>query len=191
MFPARVLLESLGMLTLWALIARLRAPAVSTVMRRALFALVAAIALGWGGWSTARGLAAAHERSLERSVPDSQTLTAISITLNKRIPAGEAIMSNLGPALAWQTNHPVVHLALAPGDVELCRRHLDFRHIVLVFRDARSAWGQWSEVVAREGWANTLDMGVARETRYISPDGFLIVWLELRPRGPELAAAVR
>jgi hypothetical protein len=100
-------------------------------------------------------------------------------------------MSNLGPALAWQTNHPVVHLALAPQDVEPCRRLLDFRHIVLVYRDARAAWGQWSEVVARDGWANTLGLGVAHETRYTTRDGFLIVWLELRPRGPSLASAVR
>ena len=191
MFPARVLLEPLGMLALWALVARLQAPAVSTDARRALLALVVALALGWGGWSTARGLAEGRAGSRERSVPASATLTGISIMLSEQVPPGEVIMSNLGPALAWQTNHPVVHLALAPQDVESCRRHLDFRHIVLVFRDSRSAWGQWSEIVAREGWANTLGMGVAHERRYTTPDGFLVVWLELRPRAPELASAVR
>ena len=191
MFPARVLLEPLGMLALWALIARLRGPAVTPFMRRALLALTATLALGGGAWSTARGLTEAREASLERSVPATRTLTALSIALNERIPPGEVIMSNLGPALAWQTNHPVVHLALAPGDVEPCRRHLDFRHIVLVFHDARSAWGQWSEVVAREGCANTLGLEVAHETRYTTRDGFLIVWLELRPRGPALASAAR
>jgi hypothetical protein len=191
LFPARVLIEPLGMLSLWALVARMRSPAVTAAMRRTLYVLVAAIALGWGGWCTARGVTEARAASRERSVPASHTLTSLSIVLNERIPPGEVIMSNLGPALAWQTNHPVVHLALAPADVEACRRRLDIRHVVLVYRDARDAWGQWSEIVARDGWANTLGMGVAHETRYTTKDGFLIVWLELKPRGPALASATR
>jgi hypothetical protein len=189
LFPSRAVLEPLGMLALWALVARLPAPGVPLPARRTLLALASVLALGWGAWSTSRGLAEARTGSEERATPSTRTLTAISVALNQKIPVREPIMSNLGPALAWQTLHPVVHLALAPRDVEACRRHLDFRHIVLVFRDARSAWGQWGEIVAREGWAGTLDFGVANETRYLTQDGFVVVWLELAPRGPTLASA--
>ena len=191
MFPTRVILEPLGMVALWALIARLPSPAVSLAMRRTLLALVAALALGWGGWSTAHGLAEARVASRERGLPSTRTLTELSIALGARIAPREPIMSNLGPSLAWQTNHPVVHLALAPGDVEACRRHLDFRHILLVFRDPRAAWGQWGEIVAREGWAGTLGLDIEHETRFVTPDGFQVVWLELRPLGPALATATR
>ena len=191
MFPARVIVEPLGMLALWALIARLPAAAVSRPMRWTLLALVAVLALGWGAWSTQRGLAQARVGASTRGMPATRTLTALSIVLAPRIPPGEPIMSNLGPTLAWQTNHPVVHLALAPGDVEACRHHLDFRHILLVFRDPRAAWGQWGEIVAREGSAGTLGLDVAHEMRFVTPDGFQVVWLELRPLGPALAAAAR
>jgi hypothetical protein len=192
MFPTRILLEPVGMLALVALVARLPEASVTPAMRRTLAALVVVIALGWGAWSTVHGLDEARAGSRERGVPATRTLTALSIVLNARIPAGETIMSNLGPALAWQTNHPVVHLALAPEDVEPCRRHLDFRNVVLVFRDARSAWGQWGESVAREGWAKTIEsLGVAHETRYATQDGFIVVWLELKPRGAALANATR
>ena len=191
MFPTRVLLEPFGMLALWALIARIPPAHVTPRLRGALLALVAVLALGWGAWSTSEGLDEARAGSRVRGVPSTHTLTAISIELSHRIRPGEPVMSNLGPALAWQTNHPVVHLALAPQDVESCRRYLDVRHVILVFRDARAAWGQWSEVFARAGAANALGMNVASETRYVSPDGFMIVWLELKPLGPALASATR
>ena len=189
LFPTRIVLEPIGMLALAALVASLPRASVTSAMRGTLLALLAVIALGWGAWSSLRGLDEARASSRERGVPSTHTLTALSIVLNERIPAGEPIMSNLGPALAWQTNHPVVHLALAPEDVEPCRRRLDFRNIVLAFRDPRAAWGQWGEVMAREGLARTLPLGVAHETRFQSQDGFTVVWLELGPRAPALADA--
>jgi hypothetical protein len=98
-------------------------------------------------------------------------------------------MSNLGPALAWQTNHPVVHLALSPNDVDACRRRIDFRHIVLCFRDSQHAWAGWSEVVATAGFARTLtELHVTAEHRFHTVDGFTVVWLELAPMPPTLAA---
>jgi hypothetical protein len=98
-------------------------------------------------------------------------------------------MSNLGPSLAWQTNHPVVHLALTPDDVEACRRRLDFRHIVLVFRGDGRAWAGWTEIMEREGLSRTLpQLGVTDERRYRTADGFDVVWLVLGPLGPTLAA---
>jgi hypothetical protein len=105
---------------------------------------------------------------------------------------GETVMSNLGPALAWQTNHPVIHLAYSPADVAACRRRHDFRHIVLVFRNADRAWDEWHEIVARPGAAQ-LDpaLAVSREQRFVTVDGFTVVWLELGPLPPSLAAATR
>jgi hypothetical protein len=100
-------------------------------------------------------------------------------------------MSNLGPALAWQTHHPVVHLALTPADVEACRRRLDFHHIVLAFRDSRRAWAGWNEIVESPGAARAMPgMNVIEERRYRSADGFVIVWLQLAPLGPAMAANI-
>ena len=45
-------------------------------------------------------------------------------------------MSSLGPLLAWYAERPVVHLALSPADLDACRRNLDVRGVLLVFRDA-------------------------------------------------------
>ncbi len=188
LFPSRILLEPAGMLAAWALVTRLPEHAIAPPLRRGLIAFVAVLALGWGAWSTTRGLAEAEQGSHERGVPSSETLTRLSISLARQVPAGEPIMSNLGPALAWQTNHPVVHLALAPSDVTPCRRRLAFRHVVLVFRDARAAWGEWSEIMAREGAAKTFDLDVTREWRGTTTDGFQVVWLELAPLGPALAS---
>ena len=190
LFPTRIVLEPMGMLALVALLARVPRGAVTPAMRATLFALVAVVALGWGAWSTARGLDEARLESRERGVPATRTLTAMSVLLNQKLAPGEPLMSNLGPALAWQTNHPVVHLALAPADVEACRRRLDFHHVVLAFREPRAAWGEWSTVMARKDYARTLPLGVVHETRYESQDGFSIVWLELGPRAPALAAAL-
>jgi hypothetical protein len=189
LFPTRILLEPIGLLALMALVARAPATTLSPVVRRALLVLVAAIALGWGAWATQQGLEEAATSSRERGVPATRTLTALSIVLNERMSPGQPLMSNLGPALAWQTNHPVVHLALEPEDVEACRQRLDFRHIVLAFREPRAAWGRWSEVVATQGGARALGLPVTREMRYVTADGFTIVWLELGPRSPSLAAA--
>jgi hypothetical protein len=46
-----------------------------------------------------------------------RSFTGLSVALNQVLTPGETVMSNLGPALAWQTNHAVLHLALTPEDV--------------------------------------------------------------------------
>jgi hypothetical protein len=89
-------------------------------------------------------------------------------------------MSNLGPALAWQTNHPVIHLAYSPADIAACRARHDFRHVLLVFRSAERAWAPWQEIVERPGEAGThTELGVRHERRFMTADGFTVVWLEL------------
>ena len=189
LFPTRVLLEPMGMLALWALLWRLPESAVSARMRTALLAVSVALALGWGGWCTWRGLDEARATSQERGVPSTSTMTSISILLSGDLAPGEQLMSNLGPSLAWQTNHPVVHLALSPDAVEDCRRRLDFRHVVLVFRENTRAWDGWSEIIESEGLSRTLPrLGVTDERRYRTPDGFVIVWLVLGPLPPTMAA---
>jgi hypothetical protein len=189
LFPTRVLFEPVGLLALWALLERIPATSLHVAWRRTLLVATAALALAWGGWCTARGLEEARLTSRERGVPSTSALTSLSIMLSGDLAPGEPLMSNLGPALAWQTNHPVVHLALTPDDVESCRRRLDFRHIVLVFRGDRRAWPGWNEIVEREGLARTLPrLGVTAERRYRTADGFEVVWLVLGPLGPTLAA---
>ena len=192
LFPTRVLVEPIGILALWALIERIPTASLAASVRRMLIVATALIALAWGAWCTQRGLEEARVTSRERGVPSTETLTSLSILLGGDLAPGEPLMSNLGPSLAWQTNHPVVHLALSPGDVEACRRRLDFRHIVLVFRGDRRAWPGWSEIVEREGLARTLPgLGVTAERRYRTEDGFDVVWLVLGPLGPTLAAGIR
>ena len=188
LFPTRVLFEPIGILALWALIERIPVPTLPAAARRALLVAAAALALAWGGWCTVRGLEEARFTSRERGVPSTSSLTSLSILLSNDLAPGEPLMSSLGPSLAWQTNHPVVHLAYTPDDVEACRRRLDFRHIVLVFRGDRRAWPGWSEIVEREGFARTLPrLGVTEERRYRTADGFDVVWLVLGPLGPTLA----
>lgn len=189
LLPTRVLLECVGMLALGALLARVPALAAGSRARTLAFAALAVLALSWGARRTLQGNAEARTTSAERGVPESSTLTALSIALNEQLTPGETVMSNLGPALAWQTNHAVVHLALTPQDVPACRRRQDFRHIVLAFRDARRAWPGWSELVEQQGLAATMpELGVTHERRYRSRDGFVIVWFELGPLAPAMAA---
>jgi hypothetical protein len=108
--------------------------------------------------------------------------------LNQELRPGEVVMSNLGPALAWQSLHPVLHLALAPGDVEACRRRRDFRVILLAFREPDRAWPGWVEIMSRYGAAATVPrLGVLSERRYHSADGFIVVWLALGPLAPAMA----
>jgi hypothetical protein len=189
-FPTRVIAEGAGLLALWALLQRL--PGASERVRAAACVAAAVLALGWGTWQTREVHAESRAVSQERGVPSSMTLTALSVTLNEVLTPGETVMSNLGPALAWQTNHPVIHLAYSPADVAACRRRHDFRHIVLVFRNADRAWDEWHEIVARPGAAQ-LDpaLAVSREQRFVTVDGFTVVWLELGPLPPSLAAATR
>lgn len=188
-FPARVPLEAAGLLAALALAGRLRELAGSDRAVRLVRVGLAALALAWGGLMTARGNVEAHRASLERGVPGTLTLLQIGVLMNREIPAGEAVMSNLGPALAWHARRPVVHLALSLADVESCRRFLDVRHVLLVFREPSKAWPGWRDVVADpERAREDPELNVDRARVWQSADGFSIVWLELGPQGPRLAA---
>lgn len=187
-FPSRVLVEVAGLVALWALLRRM--PSVTPRMRMTLSAIAAVLALAWGVWLTLLAQGEARATSRERGVPSSRTLTALSVALNGTLKPNETVMSNLGPALAWQTNHPVIHLAYSPADVPACRRRHDFRHILLVFRSSERAWPYWQETVEHAGTAATLDgLHAVQERRYTTPDGFQVVWLELGALPPALAAA--
>jgi hypothetical protein len=189
-FPTRVIAEGAGLLALWALLQRM--PGASERVRGAACVAAAVLALGWGTWQTRAVHDESRAAAQERGVPSTATLTALSVTLNAVLTPGETVMSNLGPALAWQTNHPVIHLAYSPAEVTACRRRYDFRHIVLVFRSADRAWDEWQEIVGRPGAAQLLPgLAVTREQRFATGDGFTVVWLELGPLPPSLAAAVR
>jgi hypothetical protein len=189
-FPTRVIAEGAGLLALWALLQRI--PGASERARAAACVAAAVLALGWGTWQTREVHAEASAVSQERGVPSSVTLTTLSVKLNEVLTPGETVMSNLGPALAWQTNHPVIHLAYSPADVAAGRRRHDFRHIVLVFRSADRAWDEWQDIVARPGAAQLdPELVVSREQRFDSADGFVVVWLELGPLPPQLAAGLR
>ncbi|MBI5709903.1 MAG: hypothetical protein HZC42_06305 [Candidatus Eisenbacteria bacterium] len=187
-FPARVACEAAGLLALWALVARLQPPVAPAAAARALHIVAALLALGWGGFQSARANAEAAATSQERGVPGTLTLLQISVLMNREIPAGEPVMSNLGPALAWQARRPVLHLALSPGDLESCRRRLEFRHVLLVFRDPSRAWPGWTEVVAHpEQAVRNPEWNLARVRVWRSEDGFSLVWFELGPPAVRLA----
>jgi hypothetical protein len=189
-FPTRVVAEGAGLLALWALL--LRIPNTSARTRGAACVAAAVLALGWGTWQTRAVQDESRATAQERGVPSTVTLTTLSVTLNAELTPGETVMSNLGPALAWQTNHPVIHLAFSPADVVACRRRHDFRHIVLVFRSAERAWDEWQDIVGRPGAAELISaLAVTREHRFVTADGFTVVWLELGPLPAPLAAAAR
>ena len=187
-FPARVLTECAGILACWGLLVRASEVGVSAAMRRTAAVFVAVLALGWGAWQTVHGLAEARAMSRERGTPSTLSLLQISVLMNREIPAGEPVMSNLGPELAWQARRPVIHLALRPEDVASCRRVTEFRNVILVFRDPSRAWPGWQELVAHPV-ETTRDpaIGVQRVRQYQSDDGFTITWLELAPAEPKLA----
>jgi hypothetical protein len=189
MFPGRVPLEAAGILALWGLIDSSPPGLLSVRALRLLRVGVAAVALTWGAWQTARGNQEARAASATRGVPATVTLLELGVLMNRDIPPGEAVMSNLGPLLAWHARRPVIHLALGPEDVDACRRRLDFHHVLLVFRDATMAWDGWEEVLARPLEARARpELNIQRVRRYQSSDGFMVVWLELGPLGPKLAA---
>ena len=189
-FPGRVPLEAAGILALWSLIAGAPATAISPRIGRLLRIGVAALALAWGASQTASGDREARDASATRGVPGTRTLLQIAVLMNRQIPPGVPVMSNLGPTLAWHARRPVVHLALAPEDLEACRRRLDFRNVLLVFRDPENAWGAWSDVVARPLEARRRpELNIEHAWTYQSADGFTLVWLQLGPLAPGLASA--
>ena len=104
-------------------------------------------------------------------------------------PPGEPLMSNLGPSLAWVARRPIIHLALTPGDVDACRRLVDFRHVVTVFRDPAHAWTGWTEAVRRPGEApHNRDWNIVAARSYATDDGFTVVWFDLGVLPASLAA---
>ena len=203
-FPARVAMEAAGLLAFWGLLERLATgaqrdpsispagsgPAIGSRTARALAVGGALLALGWGAWQTTRGNAEARATAETRGLPSVLTLRDLSARLNRELRAGEPVMSNLGPTLAWYARRPVVHLAWGPGDLEACRRRLPFRHVLLVFRDAERAWPEWRELLARPETADiNAEWGIAHARRWRTSDGFLAVWLELGPVRPQMVCA--
>jgi len=189
LFPARVPLEAAGMLALWALIARAPATLIGSRFAAALHVGVAVLAIGWGVQQTLRGNTEARTAAAARGVPSVATLRDLAGRVRRNVPANEVVMSNLGPVLAWHARRPVLHLALTPADIGACRRRLEFRNVVLAFRDPGQAWPEWHEVLARPTEApGHLDWNVVRERHWEAADGFKIVWLELGPPEATLAA---
>ena len=189
-FPARVLLEAAGLVALWAVLSLAADLAARPLLRRALIVAAGLLALGWGSLQTVRGNAEARVASAERGVPGVLSLLQITVLMNREIPAGEVVMSNLGPMLAWHAGRPVLHLALSPADLEGCRRRLEFRHVLLVFRDPANAWPEWREAVAAPAEApDRPEWNVRRAREWRTADGFSVIWLELKPPLARLAAA--
>ena len=189
-FPARVLLEAAGLVALWAVFSLAADLGSRPLLRRALYITAGLLALGWGALQTVRGNAEARVASAQRGVPSVLSLLRVAVLMNREIPAGEVVMSNLGPALAWHAGRPVLHLALSPADLEGCRRRLEFRHVLLVFRDPASAWPEWREAVADPAEAPARpERNVRRAREWRTSDGFSVIWLELNPPLARLAVA--
>jgi hypothetical protein len=110
--------------------------------------------------------------------------------VNREVPHGEPVMSNLGPNLAWYARRDVIHLALTPEDVDACRRLRPFQNVILAFRDPARAWPGWDELMRHPVEAtHRPEWNVARVRVYRSPDGFTVVWLEMGPLEPARASA--
>lgn len=190
-FPARVALEAAGLVALWALLARF-AGSTRTAGVRAGALAVGLLALGWGAWQTQRGLEEARETAARREVPSAEAIATLGERVQQEVPPGETVMSNLGPILAWTARRPVVHLALAPTDLDACRHRLDTRTVVLVYRDPERAGPAWAEVVTRpEEAIRHPEWNVVRANSWTVDDGFRVVWLELGPLRPQVAAVAR
>jgi hypothetical protein len=188
-FPARILLEATGLMTLWALLSSVAELASRPLLRRALIIAAGLLALGWGSLQTVRGNAEARVVSAERGVPGVLSLLQIAVLMNREIPADEVVMSNLGPLLAWHARRPVLHLTLSPADLEGCRRRLEFRHVLLVFRDPADAWPGWREAMtAPAETPNRPEWNVRRAREWRTADGFNVIWLELKSPLARLAA---
>jgi len=191
LFPTRVLLEAAGVMSLWGLISSAPESLIGPRLKPALAVAVAALAIGWGVNQTLSGNQEALATSRQRGVPSDSTLRAIAARVNEQAPAGETVMSNLGPTLAWAAARPVVHLAQTPADLAACRSRLPFRYVIVAFRDAGSAWPGWQDVLDRpEEAVKHPEWNVAHERHWQEPDGFKVVWLELGPLEPNLAAVV-
>jgi len=188
MFPVRALLEVAGLLAMWALAGRLGTAASGRSIVRLTRAGVAAIAIAYGLLQTERGVQEAATSSAERGTPRSRTMNEIAELVQNEVPVGEPVMSNLGPILAWRAQRPVIHLAQTPDDVAACRERVEFRHVILAFRDPERAWRGWDQILERPAEApQNPDWNVTFVRQYRSQDGFDVVWLELGPMKPGLA----
>jgi hypothetical protein len=191
-FPARVPLEAAGLLAMWGLAARVPVTVAAPSLPRTLMIGAAALAIGWGALSTVRANLDARAVVADRNLPGVTTLLATGVMMSRELPPGEAVMSNLGPLLAWHARRPVIHLALTPADLEPCRRKLDFRHVILVYREPERAGPEWGEIVARpQQAAHNPDWNIRRARVWKTEDGFEIVWLELGALKPPLAHGAR
>jgi hypothetical protein len=188
-FPARVPLEAAGLLATWGLIARLPEAPLGASGRRVVTAGVAMLALAWGAWQCRIGLAEARSTSAERGIPSVATLADLTRRLDAEVAHGETVMSNLGPTLAYHARRPVLHLALAPEDLDACRSHLTFTHVLLVFRDPGRAWTEWREAMEPGSEGRHPEWNVARARRWRTSEGFWVAWFELGPPRPRFAAA--
>jgi hypothetical protein len=193
LFPTRVLLEAAGLMALWGIIARAPTTMMGPRFAAGLKVGVAVLAIGWGVSQTLRGNTEARATAGARGVPSVATLRDLGERLRRQVPANEVVMSNLGPMLSWHSGgRAVVHLALTPADVAACRQRLEFRHVLVVFREVESAWPGWQELFARpEEAVRHPEWNVAREQHWVEEDGFRVVWLELGPPEETLARSVR
>jgi hypothetical protein len=188
-FPTRILVEVTGIIALWGVVTLASDLVSLPTLKRGLYIAVGVVVLGWGLFQTTRGNVEARRTSAERGVPNVLSMLQITVLLNREVPAGEAVMSNLGPLLAWTSRRPVLHLAFSPGDLEACRRRLEFRRVLLVFRNPESAWAEWRDVVARPAEAPSRPEWNVRSVReWLTADGFRVIWLDLGPPRPWLAA---
>lgn len=191
LFPARIALAVAGLLALWALVARAVGPDPRVLRARLAFDAVGVLALAWGVWTTFQGLDEARAAAAERGTPVLASMLQIAELVEREVPAGEPVMSNLGPSLAWHARRPVVHLALGPEGLDAVRRRLDVRHVLLVFRDSGRAWPGWRELLDRPAEApHRPEWNVRQVRQWITADGFALTWLELGPLAPGLAADV-
>lgn len=190
LYPARIVADVAGALAALALAWRLPRLGFSPAATRTLLAAIVALTLLWGALQTARGNREAEVASRERGLPGTLSLLQLAVVMNREIPAGEPVMSNLGPNLAWHARRPVIHLALSPDDLAACRRLQNFDHVLLAFRDPSRAWPGWRDLVAQPLEAVHRPEWNVRHTRvFATSDGFTVIWLDLGPREPGLAAA--
>jgi hypothetical protein len=190
LFPSASVIDAAGVLALLYLISRAPVSMIGETIRPGIWVGVGLIALGWGAWSTEHGQAEARMGARTRGIPTGASLAALADTLARESPGHEPVMSNLGPILAWYARRPVVHLALAPRELEACRRRLDTRIVLLVFRDVARVWPEWTEVFDHPASAaHTPEWNVSSVATFRTGDGFQVVRLELGPLDPSMAGA--
>ena len=185
---ARMLLTAGGTLAALAVAGRLPALAGGARIAQPARAVLLLMVLAWGGWQTARGASEARVASGIRGTPSTLTLLQVAVQLSRDVEPGQPVVSNLGPILAWHARRPVIHLPLAPEDLEALRSRVELRHVLLAFRGASEAWPGWAEVLARPlETRDRPELNVQRVRTFRSADGLEIVWLELGPSAPQFA----